>query len=375
MITPHATTYRFRLGTMPIAIKGNNGFADALNAELKPITEETTSNPVVTFQVVDSLPPLSVATVMNPVTVTPDSFQYQAGRVRYEVRAKQGGLDVLVNVPEPGALRSLIPVPVQRALHFNHMDYWERRGKSFIYDIFDYITQSAQLNFRQTYVHASSLERDGKAIALLAWGGIGKTTSLLKLVLEDNWRFLSDDLGLVDANGRLHRSPKNLQIYGYNLQGQDKIEKALFSNRTMLESLSWSFFRTIKGNHKVRRRVSAEKLFGSERIATSGQMSKAFFLERHKGQDFRCEKITPEALADRCVAILLHEISPYTLVASAVHGAGNNRTILSQGEMYSETHKILVSAFSKVPCEVISIPTGAGPNDLVAYLRPLIAKQ
>lgn len=359
---------------MPIAIQGDNGFAGALNAELKPIAEETTSNPIVTFQVVDSLPPLATATVMNPVTVTSDAFQYQAGRVRYEVRAKQGGLDVLVNVPEPGPLRSLIPVSLQRALHFNHMDYWERRGKSFIYDIFDYITQSAQLSFRQTYVHASSLERDGKAIALLAWGGIGKTTSLLKLVLEDNWRFLSDDLGLVDADGRLHRSPKNLQIYGYNLQGQDKIEKALFSNRTMLESLSWSFFRTIKGNHKVRRRVSAEKLFGSERIATSGQMSKAFFLERHKGRDFRCEKITPEALADRCVAILLHEISPYTLVASAIHGAGNNRTILSQGAMYSETHKILVSAFSHVPCEVISIPKHAGPNELVAYLRPLISR-
>jgi hypothetical protein len=374
MLNSQPTSYHFRLGTMPIAIQGNNGFTNALTAELNPIADQTATNPIVTFQIVDSLSPLETATVMNPVTVTPEAFQYQAGRVRYEVRVKPGGLHALVSVPEPGALRSFLPVSLQRAMHFNHLDYWERRGKSFIYDIFDYITQSAQLSFHQTYVHASSMERDGKAIALLAWGGIGKTTSLLKLILEDGWKFLSDDLGVVDAHGQLYRSPKNLQIYGYNLQGQDKIESALFANRTMLDSLSWSFFRTIKGNHRVRRRVSAEKLFGAKHIAKSGQMSKAFFLERHRGRDFRCEKITPEALADRCVAILLHEISPYTLVASAIHGAGNNRTILSPGAMYAETHKILVSAFSRVPCEVISIPKEAGPNELVDYLRPLIAR-
>ncbi|HEY3430798.1 MAG TPA: hypothetical protein VGK39_08985, partial [Cyclobacteriaceae bacterium] len=318
------------------------------------------------------LPALETAVIMKPVTVTPNGFRFQAGRVRYEVQVNKKGLDVLVNVPEPGAIRSLIPATLQRALHFNHLDFWERRAKSFIYDIFDYITQSSQLSLHQTYVHASSMERNGKAIALLAWGGIGKTTSLLKLILEDGWNFLSDDLGLLDANGQLYRSPKNLQVYGYNLQGQPRIESALFSKRTILDALSWSFFRAIKGNHRVRRRISAEKLFGKERIAKSGQLSQAFFLERHQGKDFRCERITAEALADRCVAILMHEISPYTLVASAIHGAGNNKTILSPGKMYSETHKILVSAFSRVPCEVISIPLDAGPNDLVAFLRPRI---
>jgi len=371
-MTASSTVYRFLLGAMPISLEGTSGFVNALAAELAPIAKETTADPVVTFRMVDSLPTLHNAIVMNPVITTPDAFQFQAGRVRYVVQKRQGGLDVFISVPQPGALRSILPASLQRALHFNHLDYWERRVKSFIYDIFDYITQSAQLAYQQSYIHASSLERDGKAIALLAWGGIGKTTSLLKLVLEDNWNFLSDDLGLVDATGRLHRSPKNLQLYGYNLQGQPQIKSALFSQRTLLDSMSWSFFRTIKGNHRVRRRVSGERVFGSQRTATSGQLTQAFFLERHKGQGFRCEQITPEALADRCVAILLHEISPYIDVASAIHGAGNNQTILSPGEMYKQTREVLISAFGQVPCNVISIPTGAGPNELVAYLRPLI---
>jgi hypothetical protein len=367
--------FPFRLGLMPISLSGSGGFIDALRAELAPIADQRSASPAVSFRVVDSLPALDTATLMKPVSATKDAFQFQAGRVRYEVRAKSGGLEVLLNVPDPGSARSLFPTTLQRTLHFNYLDYWERRVKSFIYDIFDYVTQSAQIPFQQSYVHASSLERDGKAIALLAWGGIGKTTSLLKLVLEDGWKFLSDDLGLLDANGRLHRSPKNLQIYGYNLEGQPEIKSALFKDRTLSDSISWSFFRSVKGNHRVRRRVSAEKLFGNERIATSGEMTQAFFLERHRGRDFRCDRITPEALADRCVAILLHEISPYTLVASAVHGAGNDRTILSPGAMYAETKKILVAAFQKVPCEVVGIPLNAGPNELVSYLRPLIARR
>lgn len=374
MTTSQSISHRFRLGAMPIALEGSSGFVDALRAELAPIEDKTATDPSISFRVVDSLASLPSAVVMNPVTATADAFQYQAGRVRYEVRSQSKGLEVLLNIAEPGAFRSLMPDTVQRTLHFNFLDYWERRVKSFIYDIFDYVTQSSQLSFNQTYVHASSLERDGKAIALLAWGGIGKTTSLLKLVLEDGWKFLSDDLGLLDGNGRLYRSPKNLQLYGYNLEGQPHIKSALFKNRTMADNLSWSFFKATKGNHRVRRRVSAENLFGAEHVAKSGQMNQAFFLERHRGRDFRSERITPEALADRCVAILIHEISPYTLVASAIHGAGNHRTIMSQGALYAQTHKILTSAFSRVPCEVIGIPTGAGPNELVAYLRPRISK-
>lgn len=365
---------RFRLGALPLAIEGGDGFSNALAAELAPVAVTTTEPAAVTIRTVHGLPRLDDAVVMSPVVVARDAFQHATGRVRYQVRRTGTGHEILVQAAPPGPIRALLPAALQRATHFNHLDHWERRVKSFVYDIFDYVTQSAQLPLRQTYVHASSLERDGRAIALLAWGGIGKTTSLLKLVLEDGWRFLSDDLGLVDADGRLHRSPKHLQVYGYNLKGQPRIEAALLQGRGMLDRASWTFFRAVKGDHRVRRRVSAESLFGPARVASSAPISHAIFLERHRGREFRREPVTPQALADRCAAILLHEISPYHLVACAVHGAGNHDTIPSPGRMHAATHALLVSAFSRVPCEVIGIPTGAGPDALVDYLRPLIQR-
>ena len=374
MTTAAPALRHYRLGALPISLEGTTGFADALAGELQPIATQGpgAAASAMSIRVVESLTPLVDAVVMSPVVVSPDALQHVAGRCRYQVRRVPAGLQVDVEVAPPGAIRRLSPAALQRALNFNHLDYWERRVKSFVYDIFDYVAQSAQLPLGQSFVHASSLERDGKAVALLAWGGIGKTTSMLKFVLEDGWRFLSDDLGLIDSAGRLHRSPKHLQVYGYNLLGQPPIERAMLAGRGLLDRASWEFFKAVKGNHRVRRRVSAERLFGPARVATSGQVMQAIFLERHRGRDFRRATVTADALAERCTAILLHEISPFTLVACATQGAGNHQTIPSAGEMHARSFELLRSAFSRVPCEVIGIPSGAGPDDLVGYLRGFI---
>jgi hypothetical protein len=365
-------TIRFQLGALAVQLEGAGGFLDALAAELAPIRVDSAADagPAgLAIEVADALPPLPDAVAMSPVRVGRDAFQHAVGRLRYEVGRTATGLRVRVQVAPPGALRSLSPVALQRAFHFNHLDHWERRVKTFVYDIFDYVTEAALLPLGQTYVHASSVERDGRAVALLAWGGIGKTTSLLKLVLEDGWRFLSDDLGLIGADGTMYRSPKHLQVYGYNLAGQPAIERAMLEGRTASDRLSWRVFTAIKGAHRVRRRVSAEQLFGAARVARTGRLERAIFLQRHSGREFTRESITPVALAQRCAAILHHELSPYGLVASAVHGAGNRATIPSVLESQERTLAILGQAFGRVPCELVGIPTGAGPDDLVGYLR------
>jgi hypothetical protein len=369
------TTTHFRLGALPITLDGSGGFTDALAAELAPVRSDAVARagePDLAIVVTDKLPPLADVVAMSPVRVAHDAFEHQVGRLRYQVGKTASGLRITVQVASPGAFRSLSPVALQRAMHFNHLDHWERRVKTFVYDIFDYVAQSSLLPLDQSFVHASSMERDGRAVALLAWGGIGKTTSLLKLVLEDGWRFLSDDLGLIGADAVLHRSPKHLQVYGYNLAGQPAIERAMLEGRTGLDRASWEFFKVVKGAHRVRRRVSAEQLFGTARVATSGKLQHAIFLQRHSGRDFRRVTLTPRALAERCASILLHELSPYGLVASAVHGAGNAVTIPSVWEMQRRALDVLTKAFSTVPCESVDIPSGAGPDALVGYLRGVL---
>src|SRR4029078_8606315 len=91
----------------------------------------------------------------------------------------------------------------------------EQLAKNFMSDVFDYLTQIKKLEVGQSSIHASSFTKDDRTVVVAAWGGIGKTTSMLKLVAEDNWNFLSDDLGIIDETGFIYRSPKKMQIYAY----------------------------------------------------------------------------------------------------------------------------------------------------------------
>jgi hypothetical protein len=363
----------FILGKLAFTLAGRTPFFDALAEEFSPIRGEATDRaPQLVFRQVAQLDQIEGASLFLPVVVGTDRFTYAAGKCRYLATKTTHGLDVAVAMAEPKGLRTLIPDNLQRAAHYNFMNFWERRVKSFVYNAFDYLAQSCQVDHDQTFMHASSLERNGKALALLAWGGIGKTTSMLKLVLEDGWRFLSDDLGVLDADGVVSRSPKKMQIYGYNLVNQPKVTAAMMQGRSFLDRWSWKMFKVIKGNKRIRRRLSAEQLFGADRIARTAQLGQAIFLERHRSSSFVVETITPDALARRCTAVLLREISPYDFVASAVQGAGNRSVLPSVGEMEERARGIMVKAFSRVPCQLIKIPLQAGPDDLVAHLRSLL---
>lgn len=363
----------FRLGRLPFSLEGESPFVEALTDEFAPVRarEGAAADPLLRIIVADALPDIGDSVQMPPITVLPDGFAHVAGRVRYQVRRDDAALRIHVHVPRTGFPRRIAPPGLQRFAHFNYLSHAERRVKSFVYDIFDYAAQEAQLGLGQTFVHASSLEREGKAVALLAWGGIGKTTSMLKLVLEDGWRFLSDDLGLVDADGMLHRSPKRMQVYGYNLRGQPAIEEAFLGQRSAVDRLSWAIFKVLKGNQRVRRRVSAEEMFGAAHVATSGQLTRAVFLERHSGTAFRRQDVAPRALAERCAAILLRELDSFMLVTCAAHGAGTN-VVRTMGGLEVASRDLLEQVFSRVPCEVVGIPRGAAPDALVDFLRPIL---
>lgn len=372
-LEPESTLiHRYQLGRLPFTLAGESAFAAALDREFAPCATAADGSPVpLRIEVVERLTPFAETVAMAPVTVAADGFQFAAGKVRYQVRRDAEGLRIDVAVPSAG-LRELAPPALQRFAHFNYLSHAERRVKMFVYDIFDYAAQVAQLPLGQTFVHASSLTRDRQTIALLAWGGIGKTTSMLKLVLEDGWRFLSDDLGVVDEAGVAHRSPKHMQVYGYNLRGQPRIHEAFFGERGLADRVSWAIFRALKGDQRVRRRLSAESMFGADRVARAAPLTQAIFLERHSGSDFRWSEVPAAALVDRCAAILLREIDPFALVTNAVHGGGNSGTLFTLGEVEERTRAILRAAFSRVPCAVLSIPRGAAPDALVAYLKPRI---
>jgi hypothetical protein len=258
--------------------------------------------------------------------------------------------------------------PYYRARDWTFLSGEEIRAKNFMYGVFDYLTQVAQLDLGQSYFHASSVEREGEGTAIVAWGGIGKTSAALKLITEHGFRFLSDDLGLVDDAGTLWRTPKRLQVYAYNVAGEERLRSMLLDGRSALDRAAWAWKLRRRGPKGVRRRVSAEQLFGAASVADRAALRRVFCLERGDAREFDAREISADELARRAAEVAMQEIEPFGLVSRALHSGHLAPLLPTQDEVSAGTRAVLRRAFEGIPILNVRIPAGASPAALATYL-------
>jgi hypothetical protein len=195
---------------------------------------------------------------------------------------------------------------------------------------------------------------------------------LLKLVSEYNWKYLSDDLCIINKEGILFRSPKKMQIYAYNVSGQVKLKKMLLSGRTILDKTNWNYKKFRRGEKGARRRVSAEELFGYKAVAEKAKLTDAFLLQRAEVDNFKEDYLSVEELAKRATITVINEINPYFNIVNAVYSAQDKSIIPRYEELAKKTENVLIQAFPSVNLKLIKIPINANPDELVKYISKKI---
>lgn len=344
----------FKLGRSSVTVLGNNPVADSVRQEMV------------------CLPRYTDATVIFNISTSirkPAPFTSEVG-----VPLSFGGMQMLYapnNKETIAHLRirrhPLWAVPFTQTLRrlrdWNFLYPHESKAKDFWYDVFDWVTQIENLKVGQSWMHASAVAKGERCVSFLALGGVGKTTSMLKLCLEDGWRYLSDDLGLVDVDGIVYRSPKRMQVYAYNLEGQELLQQALLGKRSLVDLAAWHYRHKRFGPKAVRRRVSIEDLLGAGSAAQSAKATDFVFLERTDAAACSVTNVSAAALADRMVPIVMSEISPYSNLAST------NPGLPEVGLIESQTRSILTRAFSTASTKLVKIGKDVGPNVLVDFLR------
>jgi hypothetical protein len=373
MRTPAGAAH-YRLGRLEFAVEGQDTILPHVAEELAPLRRTGAGGPALRFRFGR----------LDPVREGVEAWPLRVGAEGYEARLAPIGLayawrpdrqlvraDIQVHsLGLPTTWRGrLAPMALRRARHWNYLAPDEDVAKNFMYGVFDHLTQVAGLARGQSYIHASSFERGGEGVALFAWGGVGKTTALLKLVLENGWHFLSDDLGLLDREGTLWRTPKRLQVYAYNTAGQPGMRRALLGKRSWLDRASFAWMERRRGPHGVRRRVSAESLFGAERVASQARLRHALFLERADVDRFRWQTLPVEALAERAASILLHELQPVVELAAALGSAGAVHLLPRPEELYRRSAAVLSEGLRATAPLLLRIPRRAGPDALADTLR------
>lgn len=375
-MSKHSDWRAYRLGRLPFTLTGDGECASYLRTELASLRAVDSSDaadpaafvPRVSFDFVHALPKIADYTVTSPVTAMSDSFRVHYNGLKYHVsRLAPSGLRVSLRPDDQGRRHRWFST-VYRARDWNFLSSEETHAKNFMYGVFDYLTHIAQLELGQSYIHASSLVRDGEGTAIVAWGGIGKTSAALKLITEHGFSFLSDDLGLVDDSGTVWRTPKRLQVYAYNLEGEERLRSMLLDGRSMLDRASWEWKLRRRGPKGVRRRVSAEELFGAQSVARSAPLTRVFCLERGDARDFEARTITTDELSHRAAEVVMHEIEPFGIVSRALHSGHHSPLLPTQDQVVSLTRSVLHRAFDGIPVLNIRVPLSTTPTSLADYL-------
>jgi len=262
----------YRLGRLSFVLSGEGLVPTALRRELRSLSDADPGDPRLGIEFVESLPRLRESVPAGRGLAVDNAFHWEHETFSYRLAKEGKELRVLVQ-PKVEVLGNQDgPERWRRFRDWNFLLPEEAVARDLLYALFDYASQVAQIPLGQSHLHASAVERDGHAVAFVAEGGVGKTTAMLHLVLKEGWRYLSDDLLVVDRDGIAHRSPKRLQIYGYNVKDQPHLARALMRGRSWSDRLQWAYRMRRHGPRKVRRRISAKRLFGSANCATAAPL-------------------------------------------------------------------------------------------------------
>ena len=175
-----------------------------------------------------------------------------------------------------------------------------------------------------TLIHGSALEtNDNNAIIVGGAGGVGKTSLELFLTLKNNFKFLADDITIVDKNKFIWPNYAFPKIYEYNTRNKKEIEKKVLQKRGLLDKLQWMF--TKKLTHRsIRRRINPE-VFYNGAISKGGKLSDYFILFRGNYNDFEIKPISVEKAVETSLEIIKTE---YDVFFKQLHWHKYNRYLL-----------------------------------------------
>ena len=179
--------------------------------------------------------------------------------------------------------------------------------------------------------------KEGAVILLSSMGGMGKTTSILKLLKEKGGEFLGDDMIIVDKHGTAWAYPKPLRIRKFNM----------------------SFL-------SLENYIPPEKIVGSP-IETNGEINVIFLLERSNAAKIKLLQ-PQEALAK--LSIINRKLLPYfmerTILAYSYADSSVNLYELMEYEV-----EILRSLTQKVPCYSLNCDY-KHPNDHLKLMENIL---
>jgi hypothetical protein len=362
---------RVALGRLEIAFSGDDFIRDAALEEMRMSGRDSGACAgTLGCRFGGAQPPAGASVHIDRFLVGHDALHVRDRLIPHTVRRDGSGLEVGVR-SVPGPWRHPLVGSAIRLVDQGYNDAARRLAKRFHYTVLDQAVQLAQVPLRQTWVHSSAVTDGTRTVLFMAWGGVGKTAALLSMLETGRWRFLCDDLAVLDDSGTVHRNPQRVQVFATNTAGQDGLRTRLLAGRSAVDRAHWAARHRLLGGRSVRRRVHVEEVFGPDAAAESGSVTDAVYLRRTSADRFSARAATPRELGRIAAAVLQVELQPLQVWLSAVHGAHPRAGWPTAGELSRHTASIIEAGLATTcsRCAVVDVPLRCRPEDIRTFVR------
>ena len=184
------------------------------------------------------------------------------------------------------------------------------------------ILEYCLLKNNATFIHSAGVAKDGQAFVFPSWGGVGKTASVAKLIRENNYKLLGDDLVILDKEGNVFAFPKKFVLYAYhkklfeeNMKDKKLIKGGLSNLVSHLIPAIKSILRHFpfvmawaRRHNPQSKRVTPYEIFGENSIEKKAKLEGFTWLERIEIEKTKNVEIDSYKLASRALMITLHEL-------------------------------------------------------------------
>ncbi|HZJ74624.1 MAG TPA: hypothetical protein VFC87_07460 [Perlabentimonas sp.] len=218
---------------------------------------------------------------------------------------------------------------------------------------------SAYFNQNQFLVHSSCmLNPQSQAILLGGTGGVGKTSLELELCQNRGYKFMADDISVVDSDAFVYPNLAFPKIYGYNMVGNPNLYKKVMKGRSLQDRLAFKLKKTLFGSASVRRKVSPLKLYGGIK-PSKAKIGKYIILVKENRTHIALEPISYSIAVKATLSIMQTEYSTFhnhILWHEYYRNAKGVEPIVSVDSVVAKWRELANSVFKSVNCYMLYIP-------------------
>lgn len=342
------------VGQVGVRVIGDGPLAHEIRRRLAPMPQI----PQCAVQVTFHIPPYPATTLTDP----PGSHRARAWAITRQKDA-QNGMQLQMDAIVPQPIR-VLPPEIFRFAHPAHQSQVEYLGSLFATEVLLGITQILGLPLGQTYMHAAILKRREEVVGVVAGGAMGKTGTSLRLCVESNWEFLSDDLAVINSQGKVAPSWKEIEVSPRNLTGAPGLEFHLLASRSKADVMAWKIRKRLRPRG-LRREVAAAALLGPRALAAPSALTTLIVLRRAPVEHCSLDRIDAGSAAQAASEETERELSHYLPALAAALSRPARPGLPGSLDVFK-------AAFRNAECFLLEVPEQAGEGQIEDVLMRVL---